>query len=65
MKRKENWQRTAEDVSGVADKPMGPIEDEPLGSARMRPEVGHDRLDKCQKGGDDADDRMRIDLHRQ
>lgn len=43
---------------------MHPVENETSGSFRMRPEIGHKRLNESQHGGDDSDDGMRIGRHR-
>jgi len=44
----------ADDVSGVADEPVKPVEDGSLRGAGVTPEKCHERLDEAQPGRDAA-----------
>ncbi len=51
---------TAENVGGIANEPMCPVENKAFGCARMRPKVGHERLNEGQHRGDNTDNSVGI-----
>ena len=45
-------------MGGVTDEPVEPVEEGPLGRARMRPHGRHERLDEAQDRRGQADGRV-------